>query len=200
MMSGTLFALWLVLSAGLLLLFFYAAYLNWRNRNVRDLELGELIPSFLPVDETVLAELANLEQEQRLFGEAGKEQKRHLESQRAQLAGECLRRMSHNAALLQRLGYSQLHSPNQLVSAMAQEMIDAGVNVRLYSFLGLAGLRLQSWFHLSSVPLPPVRNLCDIDGLFAASIIPAYQVLKDKAGDLTCLKFSSLHQELLQSL
>jgi hypothetical protein len=30
--------------------------------------------------------------------------------------------------------------------------------------------------------------------------MPAYALLKDKAGHLTCLKFSSLHESLAQSL
>ena len=56
-MSNLLFVLWMSLSAGLLLLFFYAAFLNLRNRRVRDVDLGEMIPSFLPVDVEAFAGL-----------------------------------------------------------------------------------------------------------------------------------------------
>jgi hypothetical protein len=199
MMSGTLFALWIALSAGLLLLFFYAAVVNWRNRRVGDVDLGELIPSFLPVDLDVLHELVQVTQDGRKEEKLGQADLAEIQRERASLGAECLRRMAHNAALLQRLGYSQLQSPNPLICSLAQEMIDAGVNVRLYAFLGLAGLRLRRWFRLGKAPLPWFRA-ADIQGTFATSIIPAYQVLKEKAGNLTCLKFSSLHEELAQSL
>src|SRR5215472_1260358 len=184
-MSNTLFALWLALSAGLLLLFFYAAVVHWRTRRIGDVDLGELIPSFLPVDTQVIQELAGPirdgkdddEDSQKAFD---KEELAEMERERAHLAVDCLRRMSHNAALLQRLGYSQLHSPNPLVCSLAQEMIDAGVNVRLYAFLGLAGLRLRRWFSA----LPWLRSACDVQGMFATNIIPAYQALKEKTGNL----------------
>ena len=57
-MSNLLFALWMSLSAGMLLVFFYAAYLNWRNRRIHHVELGEIIPAFLPVDVEALARLS----------------------------------------------------------------------------------------------------------------------------------------------
>jgi hypothetical protein len=199
MMSGTLFALWIALSAGLLLLFFYAAVVNWRNRRIGDVDLGELIPSFLPVDLDVLHELANAQnghKEEKL----DQAELAEIQRERVNLGAECLRRMAHNAALLQRLGYSQLQSPNPLICSLAQEMIDAGVNVRLYAFLGLAGLRLRRWVRLGAAPLPWLRSTGDEPSMFATSIIPAYQALKEKAGNLTCLKFSSLHEELAQSL
>ncbi len=199
-MANSLFVLWLGLSAGLLLLFFYAAIVNWRNRQIHDLELGELLPSFLPVDVVALQELTDPALEQRLKQELGKEELVQVQREHAQLGAECLRRMAHNAALLQRLGYSQLHSPNPLICSLAQEMIDAGVNVRLYAFIGLVGLRLRGWLPLPVAPLLWLRRRCDLQVVLSGSIIPAYQALKDKAGNLTCLKFCSLHEELFQSL
>ena len=180
-MSNTLSALWIGLSVGLLLLFFYAAFLNWRNRRVHSVDLGDLLPSFLPVDAEALAELAHPAHDR----------------ERIRVAMDCLRRMAHNAALLQQLGYSHLHSPNQLIQSLAQEMIDAGVHVRLYSFLGLARLHLGKYL---SWELPALRHMLEIDDLVSTSLIPAYDALKDKAGNLTCLKFSSLHEEFVNSL
>jgi hypothetical protein len=40
----------------------------------------------------------------------------------------------------------------------------------------------------------------DLEKLLSSSLIPSYELLKTKAGNLTCLKFSSLHEELAQSL
>ncbi len=193
-MSNVLFALWMALSAGLLLLFFYAAVLNLRNRRVRNVDLGELMPSFLPVDVDALSALIGSGSKP-LTASYGED-----DLERVQLTIECLRRMTHNAALLQRLGYSQLHSPNQLICDLAQQMIDAGVHVRLYTFVGLRAL--QSWSRLRCAigPLKRMPKIEDLQELLSCGLVPAYEQLKHKAGNLTCLKFSSLHEELAQSL
>ena len=195
-MSNVLFALWMSLSGGMLLLFFYAAYLNWRNRRIHDLELGQIIPSFLPVDVTAFAELIRPVHDEPLQQEGSRQEFAKLERERLRLTIDCLRRMTHNAALLQKLGYSLLHSPNELICSLAQEMIDAGVHVRLYSFIGLISLRLRSWFGVAIGS----SAIFDVPDILSSSLVPAYELLKDKAGNLTCLKFSSLHQELIQSL
>ena len=196
-MSNVLFALWMSLSVGLLLLFFYAAFLNLRNRRVRHVDLGELIPSFLPVNVEAIAELIDFARDQEKGSRLDQPQE---ELQRVQLTIECLRRMTHNAALLQRLGYSQLHSPNQLICDLAQEMIDAGVHVRLYTFMGLVALHVWSRFRFAIGPLTRMPKIGDLQELLSSSLIPSYELLKNKAGNLTCLKFSSLHEELAQSL
>src|SRR5215472_6541410 len=99
-MSNTLSALWIGLSVGLLLLFFYAAFLNWRNRHIHSVELGDLLPSFLPVDTQALAELADLAQD-KYFKQAGSsEELAQVKRERTRVAIDCLRRMAHNAALL----------------------------------------------------------------------------------------------------
>lgn len=196
-MSNVLFALWMTLSGGMLLLFFYAAYLNWRNRRIHDLELREIIPNFLPVDVTVFTELIQPPDNNECPRHEGfPQESANLERERLRLTMDCLRRMSHNAALLQKLGYSQLQSPNELICSLAQEMIDAGVHVRLYSFIGLISLRLHSWFGFA------IRSsaVFEAPDILSSSLIPAYELLKDKAGNLTCLKFSSLHEELIKSL
>jgi hypothetical protein len=186
-----MFVLWMAFSAGLLLLFFYAAFLNMRNRNVRNVDLSEMLPSFLPVDVEPLADL---------IASGAKTRDAQDDMKRVQLTIDCLRRMSHNAALLQRVGYSQLHSPNQLICELAQEMIDAGVHVRLYSFIGLAVLHVWSHLHFVLGPLARIPRVADLHHLLSTSLVPAYDQLKTKAGNLTCLKFSSLSEELAQSL
>jgi hypothetical protein len=196
-MSNLLFVLWISLAAGLLVLFFSAAFISLRNRQTRNLDLGELIPSFLPVDVEALAGLIGMPGDN--APRTGMEDAQD-EKQRVQRTIEYLRRMTHNAALLQRLGYSQLHSPNQLICDLAQQMIDAGVHVRFYTFMGLAAL--HTWTRLSFVigPLTRMPRIGDIEKLLSSDLISSYETLKTKAGNLTCLKFSSLHEELAQSL
>lgn len=190
----------MALSAGLLVLFFYAAFVNLRNRRIQHVELGELIPSFLPVNVEALAGLIDPSEQRRRQQECSVVEQEQLQRRQIQLTIDCLRRMTHNAALLQKLGYCQLHSPNPLISSLAQEMIDAGVHVRLYTFVGLIGLQVRLRLRLSAVPFLSVQKLCDVQDLLSSSLIPAYEQLKDKAANLTCLKFSSLHEELAQSL
>lgn len=195
-MSNVLFVLWMCFSAGLLVLFFYAAFLNMRNRNVRNVDLGEMIPSFLPVNVEPLAKLVAGGTKTPAIDSVDSE----AEMQRVQHTIDCLRRMAHNAALLQRVGYCQLNSPNQLIADLAQEMIDAGVHVRLYSFIGL--VTLHTWLRLRFVigPLTRIPKVADLQELLSTSLVPAYDHLKNKAGNLTCLKFASLSDELAQSL
>lgn len=190
-MSNTLFAFWIGLSAALLLLFVYAAFVNLRNRQARPVTLDELIPSFLPVDVETFAELVNTS--------AGSAFSR-AHGERTDQTIECLRRMSQNAALLQRLGYAQSLSGNPLINDLAQQMIDAGVHVRFYTFVGLTVLRLGSLLRFASIQIVPAHRIIELQQMMSGSLIPAYEQLREKAGNLTCLKFSALHEALSQSL
>jgi hypothetical protein len=193
-----MFAIWIGLSAGLLLLFLYAAFLNAQRSHSRKVEIGNLMPSFLPVDVAVLQELISPAYQRYLQETYGQEELLRIYRQQLRLTIECLRRMTHNAALLQKLGYAQLQSGNQLIASLAQEMIDAGVHVRIYTFMGLIVLHLRN--ALSWIPLVASSRSIQVQHLVSSSLIPAYGELKDKAGNLTCLKFSSFHETLAQSL
>jgi hypothetical protein len=197
-MSNTMFAIWIGLSAGILLLFLYAAFLNLRRRQSPGAELGDLMNSFLPVDVEVLSNVINPAQQRHLQETYGRDELLRIYQEQVGLTMECLRRMSHNAALLQQVGYTQLQSGNQLIASLAQEMVDAGVHVRLYSFMALIVLQVRT--SLQWLPLFSAANIGDVRSLVSSSLLPAYALLKDKADHLTCLKFSSLHESLAQSL
>jgi hypothetical protein len=197
-MSNTMFAIWIGLSAGILLLFLYAAFLNLRRRQSPGAELGDLLNSFLPVNVEVLSDIISPSQQRHLQETYGHDELLRIYREQVQLTMECLRRMSHNAALLQQLGYAQLRSGNQLIASLAQEMVDAGVHVRLYSFMGLIVLQVRN--ALQWLPLFSAATCGDVQKLVSSSLLPAYAQLKDKAGNLTCLKFSGLHESLAQSL
>ena len=181
----------------MLLLFLFAAVASLRNRQGRPVALDELIPSFLPVDTEAFAELvASVGKAQEL----SRSEFLKIERNRTALAVDCLKRMSQNAALLQRLGYSQLQCGNPLISDLAQQMIDAGVHVRLYTFIGLLALRVRSIFRRTSIEILSAAKVAELEKMLSGSLIPAYEQLKDKAGNLTCLKFSALHEALSQTL
>jgi hypothetical protein len=198
-MSDTLFALWIGLSVAMLLLFLFAAVASLRNRQGRPVALEELIPSFLPVDVEAFADLIGSAADG-VGQELSPEEFVALQRRRTQLAMKSLRRMASNAALLQRLGYSQLHCGNPLISDLAQQMIDAGVHVRLYTFIGLVVLRASSIFRLTSIEVLSAAKVAELQNMLSGSLIPSYEQLKDKAGNLACLKFSGLHEALSQSL
>jgi hypothetical protein len=197
-MSNTMFAIWIGLSAGILLLFLYAAFLNLRRRRSPGAELGDLMNSFLPVNMEVLSDAISPAKQRHLQETYGPEELLRIYRQQIGLTTECLRRMSHNAALLQQVGYAQLQSGNQLIASLAQEMVDAGVHVRLYTFMALIVLQVRST--LQWLPLFSAASCGDVQSLVSSSLLPAYALLKDKADHFTCLKFSSLHESLAQSL
>jgi len=197
-MSNTMFAIWIGLSAGILLLFLYAAFLNLRRRQSPGAELRDLMNSFLPVNVEVLSQAVSPVQQRHLQETYGHDELMRIYREQVALTMECLRRMSHNAALLQQVGYAQLRSGNQLIESLAQEMVDAGVHVRLYTFMALIVLQVRS--ALQCLPLFSAATCGEVHSLVSSSLLPAYALLKDKAGNLTCLKFSNLHESLVQSL
>jgi hypothetical protein len=197
-MSNAMFAIWIGLSAAILLLFLYAAFLNVRRRRLPGSELGDLMNSFLPVNVEVLSEVINPAQQRYLQETFGREELFRLYREQVGLTMECLRRMSHNAALLQQVGYAQVNCGDQLIASLAQEMVDAGVHVRLYTFMALIVLQIRT--SLQWLPLFSAANTGDVRNIVASSLLPAYSLLKDKADHLTCLRFASLHDALAQSL
>ena len=197
-MSNTMFAIWIGLSAAILLLFLYTAFLNLRRKQSPGVQLGDLMNSFLPVNVEVLSDVIDPAQQRYLQETFGREELFRLYREQVGLTMECLRRMSHNAALLQQVGYAQVNSGNQLIASLAQEMVDAGVHVRLYTFMALIVLQVRT--ALQWLPLFSAANTGDVRNIVASSLLPAYSLLKDKADHLTCLRFASLHDSLAQSL
>ena len=97
----------------------------------------------------------------------GRDELLRIYGEQVSLTVECLRRMSHNAALLQQVGYAQLNSGNQLIASLAQEMVDAGVHVRLYTFMALIVLQVRGY--LQMVPLFSAVNTGDVRAIVASS-------------------------------
>ena len=193
-MANYSFAVWMVLSAGLLLLFVYAAWINLRRRRMPEVDLDEVVAFLLPVNVEAFAEAMDTTQDAYLRHSHSRLEFQKLQSKRMRLAAEYLRRMSHNAALLQRVGYGQLRSSNPLVAAQAQELIDAGVHVRLYAFLGLTALFFR---RISGLGL---KKISDVQKMMSSSLIPAYQSLRSKAQELTTLRDSAFRDALARSL
>ena len=193
-MTNYSFAVWIILAVGLLLLFVYAAAINLRRQRSPWIDLGEIVPNLLPVDLRAFAEtIQPIELDQ--FD--SRRELHQQQRQRARIAAACLRRMSHNAALLQRVGYGQIRSSNPLVAAQAQELIDAGVHVRFYAFLGLSTLFFRRIVGVGTIP---VAKLADAQKMMSSNLIPAYESLRAKAQEITTLRDTAFREALTQAL
>lgn len=196
-MPDYLFTFWVVLSASLLLLFGYTTFVHVRRRQQAAIDLGDIVPYLLPVDLEVLSEAIDLCQDAYLQHSQLPDEFQRLQRKRTRLAAEYLRRMSHNAALLQQVGYAQLRSPNPVIAEQAQELIDAGVHVRLYALLGLAALFFRRIWGLGSIS---ATKISEVQKLMSTSLIPAYDALRCKAQELTMFRDNAFHDVLVQSL
>jgi hypothetical protein len=195
-MANYSFSVWIALSVGLLLLFVYTALVNVRRHNQPEVRLDDIVTRLLPVDLEALAAALDLGIDSSLRPNSP-EEFRKLERERAKVAAECLRRMRHNAALLQRLGYSRLNSPNPMVVEQAQQLVDAGVHVRIYVLMALAAMFVRRIWGLGSLAQMKVAR---IQRITSSSLLPAYEALRSKAADLTGLRDQGFHESLLQSL
>lgn len=196
-MSNYSFAVWMVLSAGLLLLFACAAVVNLRRQRQSDIDLSDIVPYLLPVNMEALAEALSISQDAYLRHSQSAQEFHKLQRKRARLAAEYLRRMSYNAALLQRVGYGQLRSPNPILAEQAQGLIDAAVHVRLYALVGLAALFCRRIWGLTWLSQ---ARIAEVYRIMSAHLIPAYQSLRTKAEDLTAIRNSAFLDALAQSL
>lgn len=196
-MANYSFVVWIALSTGLLLLFVYAALINLRRRHMPEVDLDEVVPYLLPVDVKALAEAIDPNQDKYLRHSCSAQEYQKIQRKRNRLAAEYLRRMNHNAALLQRVGYGQLRSSNNMVAEQAQELIDAGVHVRLYAFVGLSVLFLKRVWLFGSLSLSRVSHFQKVT---ASSLVPAYEALRSKAEELTMVRNTGFREALNQSL
>lgn len=175
-MSDHLFIFWIVLAALLLLLLVFAAVTNYRRSRLSATVPDSIVPHLVPLDlEEVLIQLDRSTQS----------------PENLRNAVTYLRQMARNAALLQRLGYSQVNSGNTLIASLAQQLVTAGVNVRLYAFMGLGKLYFARIFGAHSIS--PADSL-------SADVLDAYELLRASAVNLAALKYSSWQDALTQGL
>lgn len=194
-MTNYSFAVWITLSVGLLLLFVYAAVINLRRQRMAKLDFDEVVLALLPVDLQAFSEAIDLTKDAHFRQSTSRREFREQQRQRARVAAEHLRRMSHNAAVLQRVGYGFTHSQNPLLVTQAEALIDAGVHVRFYAVLGSAALFVRQM--VGSLPLAKVA---EAQKMMSSSLIPAYESLRSKARDITALRDTTFRDALAQAL
>jgi hypothetical protein len=124
---------------------------------------------------------------------------------RLHLMREYLLRMSHNALVLIEWGNmeafeqeqsSPMHAQKQ---ALAQEMVQAATEFRLYSILAL--FKLKMWLLLPSSCLPGFTpDLSRLRSLFGINALSSYNRLKNAAGSLGLAYSNDFQQDLLARL
>lgn len=126
---------------------------------------------------------------------------RSWQRKRIHLMREYLLRMSHNSLVLIEWGNMELtaeagsRSMSAESQALAEELVKAATEFRLYSFLALAKLKLWIVFRVDmSASLPGLRNLFGIDSL------GSYHRLKAAAGALGLTHGTEFHQALVVRL
>ncbi|HWZ45849.1 MAG TPA: hypothetical protein VNW97_20420 [Candidatus Saccharimonadales bacterium] len=198
-MSNFSFWLWIALSAGLLLLIAYAAITNSRKHSAH-LDFDEIVLLLRPVDVQAFSRLLHPREDAYMRETGGKTEYANFRRKQIRIAMEYLRRMSHNAGLMQSIGHSRIRAANGLVVAQAEELITAGVNVRLYSMMGLAILHFWRIFGTPSHPRFNPFRIAELQKLLISSVIPAYEAFKAKTTGLAALLDSTYHDALLQNL
>jgi hypothetical protein len=123
---------------------------------------------------------------------------------RIHLMREYLLRMSHNALVLiewgnieTSKGESESATPKQL---LAQELVQAATEFRLYSILALAKLKLWLVLPFPLKFLLPAPSLPSLRKLFGIDALGSYQRLKMAASGLSLAYNNHFHNELLERL
>jgi hypothetical protein len=183
---------------GMVLLFAAYTVLQFLGKfPVRTIE--DVTPYLRPAEFEELETLLNPAHEVNFRLRLSPAQFRSWQRKRIHLLHEYLLRMSHNSMVLIEWGNMEFSSDNsrssEEIQALAQELVQAATEFRLYSLLALAKLKLWIVFRLdTSASLPGLRNMFGIDAL------AAYQRVRLAAATLGQAHGNEYHQQLLGRL
>lgn len=131
---------------------------------------------------------------------------RQLQRKRIHLMREYLLRMSHNALVLIEWGNMEWTGPGQRADLdkdrrmLAQEMVQAATEFRLYSLLALVKLKLWILFRLDAWPLIPSPKLSGLRQLVGIDAVRAYQRLRESVSYLSEIHGSQYQEDLVARL
>lgn len=163
--------------------------------------IDDVTPYLRPAEFEELESLLNPAHEVNFRLHLSPEEFRSWQRKRIHLMREYLLRMSHNSLVLIEWGNMEFSGEatrlpkSEPTIQLAQELVQAATEFRLYSLLALAKLKLWIIFRLdASASLPRLRNVFGIDSL------GAYYRLKSAAGALGLTHGDEYHQALLSRL
>ncbi len=131
---------------------------------------------------------------------------RQLQRKRIHLMREYLLRMSHNALVLIEWGNMEWTGPGQRADLdkdrrmLAQEMVQAATEFRLYSLLALVKLKLWILFRLDAWPMIPSPKLSGLRQLVGIDAVRAYQRLRESVSYLSEIHGSQYQEDLVARL
>lgn len=131
---------------------------------------------------------------------------RRFQRKRIHLMREYLLRMSHNALVLIEWGNVESVAPAQRAGLendrrkMAQELVQAATELRLYSLLALLKLKIWILFRTDSWPVIPSPNVSALRKLGGIDAVMAYMRLRAAVSYLSEIHGHQYHEELVARL
>lgn len=195
-----IFDLITIVAVGLILVFAGYTALQFLGKFPRR-TVEDVTPYLRPAEFEELESLLNPAHEVNFRLRLSPREFREWQRRRIHLLREYLLRMSHNSLVLIEWGNMEFDgngSPSHKsgeMQALAQELVQAATEFRLYSLLALGKLKFWIVFRLdASASLPRLRTVLGIDAM------AAYKRLKSAAGTLGLTYGTEYHQELLARL
>ena len=190
---------------GILLLFAIYTAIQFRGKYPRR-SFEDVTPFLRPAEHDELESLLDPAQESNFRMRMLPQEFAEWQRRRIHLLREYLLRMSHNALVLIEWGNMEaLQQGNDTEAVrqrqvLAQELVQAATEFRLYSVLALAKLKL--WLVLPSPfsLLLPSPSLPSMRHVFGIDALGSYQRLRAAAGGLSLAHSHQFHHELLERL
>ncbi len=198
MISATLSYLGMALSWLCLIVLARSAVQFHRTKKLRDIGVAGALPFLNRVNIKGIKHLIDPMEEAFLRQGHSRRQFCEVQKDRIRSASEYFRKMGNNAAVLQKLGYGSFRSQDDQQRAIARELINAGVPVRIYAVTAVLVLRFWQTFRLHQLMLS-APSLADLKDL-VAELLCSYDHLKKVASAMTMLKEPNAHDELLSNL
>jgi len=200
-----IFDLIAILLVGTLLLFAGYAALQFLGKFPKR-SMEDVAPFLRPAESQELESLLDPALEANFGLRMSRPEFRQWQRRRIHLMREYLLRMSHNALVLIEWGNIEWTQEDCISDRcrekqqLAQEMVQAATEFRLYSLLALTKMKLwlllpsSLWFLIPSPSLPRLRSVFGIDA------VRSYHRLKDAAGGLSLSYGNEYHHELVGRL
>ncbi len=197
------FDLIIIFLVGILLVFAAYTAIRYLGRFPKR-TIDDVTPFLRPAEPEELESLLDPAQEANFRLRMSPDEFADWQRKRIHLMREYLLRMSHNSLVLIEWGNIEaLKNEQELASSkqlLAQELVQAATEFRLYSFMALAKLKL--WLILPSPfkLLLPSPSLPSLRTLFGIDALGSYQRLKTAASGLSLAYNNQFHTELIEKL
>jgi len=187
-------SLLLVTAPGILTIVILLSLLYRRIYRVGDRAAEQVLPSLWPLGAMGVQELFSAAAERHLRATLSSDQFRRAQRHRLVLALEYVRRISHNALVLQQWAANEASRARVTGDShrkrLSMDLIASSVRCRVYS--SLIAMRLRCW--LITARLVPFQHLPSFEGLISfgsADLSARYAELRTSAG-----KFSRFHDRV----